>query len=154
MVGTTAALFCALFGGINIVCVHALTGFTPEQLLLNSSVAGLVTSFLVFPFDEKSQIFHSIHEVNFGKLIPITEIGLISMFLFFQGAFRLNPTIFSMIRSCEIIFTFLLQAFVNKDIPSNLTLVGGGCVIFSAIFVGLEDAVRRRVPYETLKKYL
>ena len=152
--GTIAALLCAFFSGLNVVAIHGLSQFKREQLLFNSSIAGFVITLFSIPFEDESLVFHNISEVNFGILILVASIALFALFMFYSGCNHLSPTIFTMIRSSEIIVTFLLQAFVNKNLPTNLTIMGGILVIVSAVCVGLEEAVRTRVPSNTLKKIL
>ena len=152
--GCLAALSCAFFSAVNVVCVHGLPQFHRNTLLFNSSVAGFFITLLALPFDEKSLLFRDIQNVNMGQLTLVAGIAVISLFLFFEGCRNVTPTLFTMIRSSEIIVTFLLQAVVNHIIPSELTVFGGFFVMLSGICIGLEEAVRRRVRSNLLKKIL
>lgn len=148
------ALICALLVAINITLIKKLQNYDKCGLMLNASIAGVFASFLACPFDQKSKIFHDFLDAPFGATIGVSILAILSLFLFIFSCQMIDGTFFSILRTTEIIFAYILQAFVDHEMPNSLTILGGIFVILSCIFIAFEDYFVGKIPWTNVRKLL
>ena len=140
LLGILYSSICAFTAAINVLCVFALKDhFESVSLIFNSSLAGLIFSIAIGPFHMDSKIFHgATSEVHFGVLFGTSCLAILALYLFVTGGQKLEPTLFSFLRSTEILFAFLWQSFSTNSFPDGITILGGVFVILSCLLSGLE----------------
>ena len=150
-IGALVALSCAIFGGLNSVCVGGpLKEIRSVILVFYVGFASLVIAFLASIFDHKQRILSSsIAEITgdeWGLLFGVAFLGMSAYFASTKSLQMIEPTVVSVLRSLEIVFAFVVQVAVMSEWPTMYGVVGASIVFVSVVLIAVERHVVRIMP--------
>lgn len=107
--------FHALFGGIIILPIFILLGIFPMQNLIQ---IGLTSTDML-------------------RLSAVTICGTFSQVLKKLALEYEKAVVVQMIGNSQVIFSYLMQFFVLKNVPNFYSLIGAGLILFSVVGLGI-----------------
>ena len=87
-----------------------------------------------------------IPDTHWIAYIGIAITGMTGFFCMTKALKMVDPTLVAFLRSLEIVFGFIFQVAVMKQMPTALSLVGAGMVLLSIIAVSLQDLFMVYIP--------
>ena len=119
-------------------------------LLWWAGMGAIFFSCIGFTFDPNARMMtHEISDIpytNWIAYVGISFLGMIGYLCMTKSLKLVDPTVVGFIRSLEIIFGYIFQVAVMKEIPTVMSLIGSGLVLFSVLAISLQDILMRRIP--------
>ena len=139
--GVVAALATSLCAGAVMVLIRFTKRASTAQQLIPWCIAVLVTSLgmglTLTPFVTPDA-------ASIPWCAACVVSGLVAHVLMTAGTRASSPALSSVMRSTEILWSYLSQVVIFKETPSSLTLVGVGINVFSLILGAIESEKTRR----------
>ena len=119
------------------------------QLLFSWSVFGIIMSFIVGIITTSIAHWHLPSTAKaWGYTLGICVFGSSAHFLMNYGG-RIAPAgLSSILKSTDILWSYLIQIFVFKQIPSKLTIIGVLFIVISLIILAIHKVISKRQKQE------
>ena len=147
--GVAMSLGASCIGGLMNVSINYLKEVDSGTVFFWNGFMSIICSFTFLSFDQNSQIFFNIINVDLetvGKLAALASIGICSNWMSTISYQLLDPTFCAVLRSQEVIFAYIAQMIAFHVIPCNISFIGAFLVLLSAICMPLEKFVKPRLP--------
>ena len=149
--GFIMAFIVALATGLHNICLHHLKQVETSVLVFWSGIMGLLEC-LAFTFWNNGEFTFLKTEIHLESriLFSFVLLGILGAFATWtsNASYQtLSPTTCAALRSTEILFAYIVQIFIFKDIPTVLTIIGSTLILISGIMISFESSS----PYEPIK---
>jgi drug/metabolite transporter (DMT)-like permease len=149
-IGAAIALSSTVCNGFLNITISCCTQVKSMILLWWAGIGSIFASFVCFTFDPNAKMLsHEILQIPYTHWIAYVGIAISGMTGFFcmtKALKMVDPTLVAFLRSLEIVFGFIFQIAVMKQIPTVLALSGAGMVLISIIAVSLQDFIMVYIP--------
>jgi len=143
--GLTCALSTGVFGAVANILVSRCHSVSSVVLTFWSGVGSAVTALLYgFLLDQEDILLYKPMSLNFLEylnLILLASLGLLGFLLLTRALQLIPPTTVAVIRVTEIVFAYVLQTVILKEVPNCLAIIGSSLVIVSVIGISAENII-------------
>ncbi|XP_023342131.1 solute carrier family 35 member G1 isoform X2 [Eurytemora carolleeae] len=150
--GAGFAMAAVLCGTFHNITVPACKDIKSTVLVLYVGLMAIVISAVGAQFEyldskmatgkAKGQI-SEIELEMWGILFGLAISGMIAYLSLTRALQIVSPTIVSSLRALEIVFAYIAESLIFSILPSALSVVGGGIVVFSVVGIALEGNILR-----------
>jgi len=109
------------------------------------AVGGLFISVIgIFAIDT-DPLFHSWTATTWVLCSQQAALGIVGSMLMTKATCWVSPSKVMVIRSFQIIISYIIQVEFFNTVPHMSDLFGAACIVFVVFFIGLEDRIMQKV---------
>ena len=142
-VGAIFGISVAVIDGLTNVAISFCSEVNSLVLLWWSSVGGVIATIPTLAFDTNTRILSStITDISLTDWITfciLSMSGLFAYFLYTKSCQLIDPTLVAVLRSTEIIFSFLVQTQIMNQLPNYLEVIGAFLVLISVTLFAIQN---------------
>ncbi|TRZ52393.1 EamA family transporter [bacterium] len=141
-IGRFFAILAALCQALYLISRRKLLDYSAATMMVLNTVAGLIVLCILSYIFEKSFYYGVIQTVSTKTWIVTAIFGIDNFlaWLFMTKGFELfKASIGSVVLLVENVFAIILAAIFLNEIPTYLTIIGGGLIILSSVIVILKS---------------
>lgn len=144
------ALSSALADGFLNVAINLCHRVPSLVLLWWTGIGGLLVSLIAFTFDDKARMltsqFGDISSTDWMAFVFMALAGIVAYFCMTKSLQMIDPTIVAFVRALEIVFAYVIQVAIIREIPPILSIVGASLVLISVFAMALREKIVALLP--------
>ena len=146
--GVLMGIGCAVMGAFCNILINKCSKVRSTVLVFYGGAAGIIVALLGWLIDPESNKiltnFEDLRATDWILLCVISLVGISAIFTMTAALKMVSPTSVSVLKALEIIFAFLFQIIVMRDIPNGLCLFGAALVTASILGISVEERYSNR----------
>ena len=150
-IGAIIAFSAAMIKGILNISISQCSKVKSVVLMWWTGFEGFFVALLTFTFDTNAKMLSAdILTITYTEWLlycGIAVLGLIGYFCMTKSLQMIDPTLVAFVRSLEIIFGYVVQITILRQIPTILSLTGAILVFASVTAFSMQYRIMALIPY-------